>query len=188
MLNPVATDVTNRLRMAAWRLWFTAIALALSTAAPGQQIQGGQGLEPQLRTAYVINIIKFVSWDTPMQRIDLCINVESGLRPYLSGLPSDVLGAGVALNIISPIDDYAECDVLYVDHSIRQRADIPRFAEIIHDNLLAIGDFSEALQQGFAIQFFVRDLRLRFAINENVLKRASYKISSKLLRLARSLG
>lgn len=188
MSNPVATDVTNRLQMAAWRLWLTAAALALSAVATGQQIQGGQGLEPQLRTAYVINIIKFVSWENPLQRINLCINAESGLRPYLSGLPPDVLGAEVALNIISPIDDYAECDVLYVDHSIRQRAEVPPFAQIIHDNMLAIGDFADALQQGFAIQFFVRDLRLRFAINENVLKRASYRISSKLLRLARSLG
>ncbi len=143
-------------------------------------------LEAELKTAYLVNIARFTTWSNQDEKKILCIFKESTIYPEVSQLLGFEFGPELPLMILVDPTHLGSCHMLYWD----ENSETDQNNEILttsHAGLLVVSDLSDAIKRDFAIQFFVRNLKLRFSINQQVVKESDYKISSKLLRLSRQM-
>ena len=143
--------------------------------------------EAALKAVYLVNVAKFVSWpEDSRQEVRLCIGSQSPVYDYLQGIKNVLVGDNLPLVIEADPQQLSYCNLLYVDGP--SESSIPMVdAQKSLTGLLTITDISRSIGRGYAIQFFVRDLKLRFTIDEQLVNSASYRVSSKLMRMARRL-
>lgn len=143
-----------------------------------------QGVEAKLKVAYLANIASFIKWPDAPSEIGFCVSSKTRLLPSLLQLDQYSLGDGKALQLRQNPSSAMQCHMAFSDEYTPDS-----FSQLVLSApwVLSITDAPQALVDGHAIQLFVRNLRLRFAINTEVVAEADYKISSKLLRLARQL-
>ena len=144
-----------------------------------------QGVEEKLKVAYLANIASFVKWSDSPQNVGLCVSDSSRLCLSLRQLDKYVLGEDRMISLIVNPDSMARCHMAFSDDD--SSAVFVQKILAASGRILSISDTPQALLKGHRVQFFVRNLRLRFAIDTQALERTDYKISSKLLRLSRQL-
>lgn len=143
-------------------------------------------LEIKLKTAYLINIISFVRWPHGNDQIVLCVNGNSPVFQLVSPQNGRLVGDNKFLRIQRAEMSLEHCDVLYWDATLEGLTHYDSTNEKAK-NLLTISDQKDALEADFAVQFYTRNLKLRFALNDDVIKRANYSVSSKLMRLSKQV-
>lgn len=143
-------------------------------------------LEHKLKAAYLINLISFVKWQDDSENTVVCMHPDSSIKPYLMAEQSRVLNNQKKLQAQTSWEHLEHCDVLYWDVALAEVIDKQAVSNL-KDSMLTVSDEKGALDDGFAVQFYTRNLKLRFAINNDVITNAEYRISSKLMRLARQL-
>ncbi len=160
------------------------IALAAQTALTAQSIT-----PPALRAAFLFNFAKFVEWpgDQPDNGpLNLCVlddvAVEESLAQLMDGAP--VAGRSVTLVRSVRNRPLRGCHVLYIGDTDPERI-AATLDELRHAPVLTVGDGEPFARGGGMIGLFVEDGRMRFAINPDAAQRASLKLSSRLLNLAR---
>ena len=136
----------------------------------------------KLKTAYLFNIAKFVHWPQPDSQIRLCIDRNHPLVSIALDLNGRSLGDGRNLVVESMSAPTAECNVYYASGGV------PVIQDDAEQQTLMISDEPVGLENGFAIQLFLQRDKLRFAVNNDRIREASYRISSNMLRLARKPG
>ena len=144
-------------------------------------------VEQELKAAYLVHLAKFVTWSQPAadNEVRLCLSSQSEIAQFRDAINERSVGGGRLLKVLMDPEQLIDCDLLFWD-AASQRRESDKLSNT-HSGLLVVTDFSGGLQLG-AVQFFSRDLKLRFAVNEEILDRASYRINSQLLRLARKLN
>lgn len=146
-------------------------------------IETEHGLLAKLQTAYLYNIARFVTWRGEASEVWLCLPAESPLLRYAIELDGHDLGDGRQFRV-GPLAGTARCDLAFVHAALRQgAAESARLTQ--NPDLLTVSDRPDALERGYALQFFLEEDSVRFAAGGDVLAHATYKVSSKLLRLAR---
>ncbi|MFK7830934.1 MAG: YfiR family protein [Congregibacter sp.] len=164
-------------------LWFLGLVLP---ALLGERLCAQDNIEEKLKAAYLINIMSFVRWKDDKNEAVICLHQNSSVAPYVLSENGRVLGNHTTLRTITAWDEWSQCDVFYWDES--SSAPLPTAAlEAQQQSLLTVSDRKGALADGFAVQFYMRNLKLRFAMNNDVIQSADYRISSKLLRLSRQV-
>lgn len=143
--------------------------------------------ESKLKAAYIVNLVSFVTWPNVKDTIDVCVAELSPVASSMSEQDGSKLNNGRILRIINKWENFEDCDVLYWDFATVDLANIHSLYEV-SNRLLTISDKKGALDDGFAMQFYTRNFKLRFAINDDVMKNADYRVSSKLMRLARQVN
>jgi hypothetical protein len=165
-----------------------ALVLVLLLALP----VGAQELEYQLKAAFLYNFVKFVEWPPEAfagERSPLTICVY-GADPFGDTLDGVVRGETLgerSLLVQRPeaLDDLRDCHVLFVSRSERQR--MPEILSRVEGApVLTVGDTDGFLRAGGMINFVLEENKVRFLINPEAAGRSSLRISSKLLRLAKS--
>ncbi len=142
--------------------------------------------EAKLKTAYLVNIARFTTWSSNNDDKVLCIFKESAIFNEINQLKEIKSEPGFKLVInVDPVN-LNICNLLYLDDDTFV-AEQNQILEQMYRGTLTISDMNNAIELGFAIQFFVRNLKLRFSINQEVIKSGDYKVSSKLLRLSRQM-
>ena len=144
--------------------------------------------EYQLKTAYLQNIFKFVSWpdldSNHSQVLEFCIlgiDPSDGHFQSLNGKVIEKLTLHVSSNI--RLDQIGDCNILYDSHLEMKNQINP--ANLLRKGLLLIGEAEYFSQRGGILNFFIEKNKLRFEINLDAVARVGLTISSKLLRLAR---
>ncbi|MFV0276832.1 MAG: YfiR family protein [Parahaliea sp.] len=143
--------------------------------------------EWRLQTAYLVNIAKFVTWPDNTQDVRLCVGELSPLYGYADGLQNVDLADGRKLKVAGLEHGSGDCQLVFLDQGLSEE-EVASVRASAGPGVLLISNRSDAFQGGDAIQFFVRNLKLRIALNEEVIQKAEYKLSSKLMRLARKLN
>ena len=143
-------------------------------------------LEDKLNAAYLINLTGFVRWPSNASETVVCLSETSSIAPYVLAQSGRALAQERTLRAQTSWSDPSECHVLYWDTGVGPWGQDPSFSER-YPGVLAISDQKGALEEGFAIQFYMRNLKLRFAINAENVALSDYQISSKLMRLARQV-
>lgn len=171
-----------------WQLAATAtIALLCATAVHSQNSPS----EYQVKAAFLFNFAKFVEWppDTfpnATAPIALCVFRHD---PFGSALDEVIRGKTINNRelVARRIHDLAElkgCQVLFVDE--REEKQLPEILTSLKGvSSLVVGEGAEFAERGGAIQFFLENNKLRFAINIDAVQRSRLQASSKLLALAR---
>ncbi len=157
-----------------------ACAPAAATAVP----------ENDMKAAYVFNFAVFTSWPAEVLAgaapLSLCVSQANPLYPSLAQL-NDKLVNGHRLSL-KPSSGGAirTCHLLLLDRSDRERwPQLKR--ELAGAPVLTVADDSVIGADGAIIALVVANQRIAFDIDMGAAREAQLAISSKLLRLARSV-
>ena len=149
----------------------------------GVSLETQKGLLAKLQMAYVFHIARFVTWPHDDGAVRLCLASESALARYARELDGRDLGDGRHLVLELGAIDFAHCDIAFFRNSEPVPAGVAAGTAPL--TALTISDRADALRRGFAMQLFLEADAVRIAINADLVARADYHTSSKLLRLAR---
>ena len=165
-------------------------AIASLLIAP---VRAGQFDDQQVKAAFVLNFLKFVTWpeapadtDAPIEVVvlgadDLARAIEqASARQQIGGRSIKVRAVRRAADIGAP-------QLLFIAASERDRLPV-LLREFEGRPVLTVGDGSGYGAAGVVLNFYTSDTRIRFEANTTAAARARLQISSHLLRLARIVG
>jgi hypothetical protein len=165
-------------------------ALVLAFATFATAFQEGQPSADQVKAVFLFNFAQFVSW--PNEAFagggsPLVIGIL-GSDPFGSYLDETVRGETVrgrplVIRRLQSVQDASGCQILYISRSLT-----PALLDILGTlkgrPVLTVGDQSDFLKDGGAIQFVIERNHVRLRINPAVTEAAGLTVSSKLLHVA----
>jgi len=173
------------------RLSWHLLLAATCTLAWQHQARAQQPVsEHDMKAAYILNFIQFVEWptDSPGGAKDwsLCVSALSPLMRPLHALHGKDLPGGqqVRVRLFDP-GNAQECRVL-----VLQGADLERTAHqplLGRRGVLTLSDDPAALRAGVMIGLVEQGGRIVFDVDNTAAARAGLVVSSRLLRLARTV-
>ncbi len=142
--------------------------------------------EYDVKAAFVLNFAKFVEWPDTNTNSPFAI-CTLGEDPF--GAALDRIVAGETINnrqvVVRRLRKLQEpCDIVFFAGSERDTTGLLRD---IGTGVLTVGESPDFLRHGGMINFVIADRRVRFDVNRTAAERASVKISSRLLGVARSV-
>jgi len=164
------------------------LALLLPLARPALARQAT--VEYEVKAAFVLNFSRYVEWPPPRQSppLRICMFRENPFGDRLEAVVSGERWAGGAIELRLAQDEHTarECHLLYVPAAETERflAMAPHLATT---PVLTVGETRPFLDGGGMIQLFIDANRVRFSINQRSALQAGLQISSRLLRLARTV-
>jgi hypothetical protein len=166
-----------------------AIALGLLSLFPGHA--AGQSVEYQVKAAYLLNFTRFIDWppdafEGPDAPLSICILGDDPFGSTLDQIAGGevVNGHKVTVQRLKRAPMPKSCGVLYVGGQGKQ-VKIPAG---LGPGVLTVGEGGNFIRDGGMIAFIIDDHRVRFEINEAAAESARFRISSKLLSIARAIG
>lgn len=147
--------------------------------------------EYKLKAAFVYNFALFTDWPAGVMNeggtINLCINPDSALRPALAELgDKSIKGRRVAVRLLTDPDAVRGCHVVFLDTLDREHWSKIKKG-LGNANALTVSDDGEIGHDGAVITLYVDNNRMAFDIDMNAARQARLTLSSKLLRLARTV-
>jgi hypothetical protein len=175
--------------------WRTALAVALLVLAGfrAEEARAAQSAEREIKAAFLYNFAKFVEWPPgafpePASPVTLCVLGDDAL-----GASLETVVKGETLNdrrlVVRRLRDPQEardCHVLFVSPAERRISQV--LVALRGAGVLTVGDGNDFLDQGGMIRLFLEQNRVRFDIDLDAAERSHLKLSSKLLRLARTVN
>jgi hypothetical protein len=170
-------------------VWLSAGSFGQAQQTQPAGDENGSASEQNVKAAFLLNFTRFIEWpSTTAQRSAgedflVCLLGDSPLALALETIFRGETAAGrrVAVKRLAKPGEY--CEVLVIPGSERNQAEVLRHAG---PGVLTVGESPNFLHDGGVIRFVVEDRRVRFDINRGAAERASLRISSRLLRVARS--
>jgi hypothetical protein len=148
--------------------------------------------EYKIKAVFIYNFAKFVEWPAeeppkPDKILTICVMGVDPFGAYFNVLKGKTIkGRTVEIKTIMSIEKAKNCDCLFISDSEKSNV-----AEILGDlkdhKVLTISDMDGFLEAGGIIQFVLEKRKVRFLINMGAAKRAGFKVSSKLLELAKKI-
>lgn len=143
-------------------------------------------LEAKIKAAYIYHLTEFIEWPSlPADEFRICvIGAEQVAR-----LLADLSGRMVydrPLKVDSQVDDHPQrCQLLFIDRNEDSYGAVLR--AVAGSSVLTVSDIENFARQGGGIGFYSDAGKLKLEINPASLHAANFRISSKLLELARSV-
>lgn len=168
--------------------------LALALCGPGATPVQAQAAQPvpeyKLKAAFVYNFALFTDWPADAlgegAAFNICVNPDSALRTELADIERKrIKGHRV---VVGPVSDAGlrNCHLLLLDSLDRERW--PQIRKILGDaSVLTVSDDDEISGDGAMIGLRLDNKRISFDIDAKAARQAGLALSSKLLRLARSV-
>jgi hypothetical protein len=171
--------------------WTLATAVASAAALSGQQ-QGSAAKELEVKGAFVLNFIRFVSWSqVPGENegdLPVCALANS---EFAHAVRRAVTNREIQGRVISFRFDSAprpaRCRVLIVDTS-EYRIAGPALEAVAEAPVLTIGNGAGLLDLGGMFELVMEDHKIRFNTNLEAVRRAPLRVSANLLQLSRNLA
>ena len=167
----------------------------LASLLPAQGVAFAQSKadEYRVKAAFLFNFAQFVEWPADQSAgkerpLTLCSigddRIHEALRSTVLG--KKVNGSPVTIRFLMHPRDAFGCHVLFVasDEKKIVSAWLP---ELRNAPMLTVGETADFAEQGGMIRFCLDDDKVRFEINPTAAERASLKISSRLLLLAKNI-
>jgi len=153
-----------------------------------------ESLEYRVKAAFLYNFTKFVGWpkeafetvDTPLS---LCVAGENPFGGVLEDMLHDRTAQGrvLLLRLGDDVGDPQTCQVVFVP-----RTEDDRVAQILQKTrgrgVLTVGESQAFADAGGMIRLVLEDKKVRFDVNVSRAGEDGLKVSSQLLKLARSVS
>jgi len=163
-------------------------ALALLTTAA---VVRAQTVEGEVKAAFLYNFAKFVEWpadafEGPDDPITFCLAGRDPFGPVLDELlrGERVRGRPLAVRRLERDAAPRGCHILFVSP-----LEAGRFEALLRKvdtrRVLTVSDALPFLEAGGHVSFYIEASRVRFAVNQEACNAAAFRVSSKLLQLAR---
>lgn len=147
--------------------------------------------EYTLKAALIYNFALFTDWPGGTRAeggtLNICINRDSALGPALAGLSDkQIKGRRVAVRQSNDAETLRTCHVLFLDSVDRERWG--RIKKSLGGlSVLTVSDDGEIGRDGVIIALYLDHNRIGFDIDMQAARQAGLLLSSKLLRLARTV-
>jgi hypothetical protein len=166
------------------RALLTAVAIALLLHPLA--CRADEGLEYQVKAAFLFNFLKFVEWPPAAGDSPWVIGIL-GRDPFAGMLEDTVRGKMVSgrrveVRRYARPTDVKDCNILFIG-----RADYERLGMPVQPGLLTVGEAPGFLKSGGIINFYLDDNHVHFEIRPEVAHAAGLRLSSQLLKLGRTL-
>ncbi len=149
-------------------------------------------LENDVKATFLYNFTKFIEWPAAPSpapgRFRLCVLADPEFTRAVDRTIAGELVEGRQLERVEPqsVGEVSTCAILYVGREHVDRS-APWLAAARDLPVLTVGDGPQFVQRGGAIGFVLENNRVRFDVSALAVQRAGLKVSSKLLRVARSV-
>jgi hypothetical protein len=189
---PIVRDAASPLRRRLIRQVGLPLALAWLLFAPSRAT--AQFDDRQVKAAFVLNFLKFVTWpaapaapDSPIEVVVLgADDLARALAQASTG--QQIAGRAVVVRSIRKTGDIGDSPhLLFIGASERDRLPV-LLRQLEGRPVLTVGDAAGYGTAGVVLNFYTSDSRIRFEANTTAAARAGLQISSHLLRLARIVG
>lgn len=154
------------------------------------QVQAQLEEADMLKAAFVYNFAKYVQWpkqsqtDAPFQ---LCLLGSGRIIDALQRLQGETLqNRPVTVRRTHPTDTFNQCQLLFIGESEHPRLET-LLRTINSQPVLTVSDIPDFAMRGGIIGFFWEQSKVRFAINLQSAKKSQLTISSRLLKLAKTI-
>jgi len=146
-------------------------------------------LEYQVKAAFLLNFTKFIGWpaeafaaaDSPFA---ICILGDDpfggALNAILAG--ETVAGRKVTVEKIKRAPAPKSCQMLFISSSEKE---VRKIFPALGPGVLTVGEGETFTRDGGMIAFVIENRRVRFGVNQPAAENAGFKLSSKLLNVAR---
>ena len=148
-------------------------------------------LEYRVKAAFLLNFTKFIDWPAPSfaaadSPIEICI---LGDDPFGTALDDIVLGEivngrKVAARRIKQAPSPKSCAVVFVAQADKS---IYKTLPALGPGVLTVGEGRDFIHDGGMIAFIIENRHVRFEVNRTAAENAGFKLSSKLLSIAKSV-
>jgi hypothetical protein len=176
----------------AWTILLAGVAAPLLA-----QMESNSDLdrEYKIKAAYLYQFGRYVQWPStafPDDGAPLVIGIL-GRDPFAELLDEiartkQIEGRPIVVRRFASMEKLGSCHILFVASSLTPDETAVAIKKTRGTPVLIVGDNLEFADRGGTIGFFVEQNRVRFAINTEVAKQGQFKISSKLLSLAKLVG
>lgn len=169
-----------------------AVALAVCFAwAPIAAEQRTATAEDDIKAAFLFNFTKFVEWPAAdrTRPFRICTVAEPAFGTAVDRTISGETAGGRPIEHVTPAtpDAARACDILFVGQLETGR--VERWMGAVRGTpILVVGESRAAWDRGAHINFVVDENRVRFDVNADAASRAGLTVSSKLLRVARTVA
>jgi hypothetical protein len=165
-------------------------ALALLGVLTPLVSEGQPASEYEVKGAFIARFASFIEWPTdtfqePTSPLTVCV---AGKSAFDSGLAATINSSRVGERPLRAErhTPTSRCHILFVAAS--DQKNMAAILPTLGDATVTVGEQARFLETGGAIEFRADGNRLQFDVNLPVIERAKYRISSKLLVLARPTG
>ena len=170
------------------RVVYAAAVLGVVLRAEAAVAAADASVEPHVKAAFLYNFVKFVEWadDRALNGpVTVCVAGSPAVAASLKGAAQQHRADARELVVQQVTSDslLTACQLVYIAESDEQRAR-HWLAALSGSTAFTVSDFERFARLGGVANFFVQDGRLRFAINVDAARRASLRISSRMLALA----
>jgi hypothetical protein len=168
--------------MARWLLSLLALVMPCSLAAEPVP-------EYMMKAALLYNFALFTEWPGRIEgNFNLCILGADPFGPSLDTIDGKpIRGARLTLLRITSPASARQCQVLFLSDA--EHINASKLLEDLSDTpILTISDDSRLIEAGVMIGLIMENRRLNFNINTVAARHAHITISSKLLRLAKTVN
>jgi hypothetical protein len=144
-------------------------------------------VEAHVKAAFLFNFVKFIEWsdNRAAEQVAVCVIGNTAVAESLKAATQQHHAEGRELTVVLVTSDTLpkQCHMVYVAESDEQVAR-RWLAALNGSTAFSVSDCERFARLGGVANFFVQDGRLRFAINVDAARRASLRISSRMLALA----
>jgi hypothetical protein len=173
-------------------LQIAAVALFLAWSG-GLWAASDAALEYEVKAAFLYNFAKFVEWPTaafsdPDEALEFCILGDDPFGASIDRIVKGRAANGRAIAIRRNVraDASESCHLIFLG-----AMDDSEVARVVQDvggaPVLTVGESPSFLDEGGIIGLVIDDGKVRFEINARGAEHAGLKVSSQLLKLARSV-
>ncbi len=163
--------------------------VVLSVVITGQPVAGqiqhtAPGYtESEIKAAFIVNLFAFIQWPEGLSPSHLCVSQSNAISSALTALLAARPALGLEMLSLDQSGQAPEhCDVLFIS---RGNSDGVKTPTQLGTPQLTISDQPGFAEQGGMVELERRPNRVGLVLNHNALSAAGFKVSSKLLSLAR---
>lgn len=145
-----------------------------------------------IKAAFIEKLSRFIEWPDKNATIQqqsnflLCVIDQDTLDGALDDLAeaSSIKNQPLRIQYLNHAEDAKECNALFISNTMSAKLN-DTLLQLDDRPILTIGDSAEYAKQGVMINFYIEEGRLSFEVNIEAAKSAGFKISSRVLKLAR---
>lgn len=165
--------------------------LAVHLAGPPVWADDGQRAAiDQVKAAFLLKFGYFVTWPEAhfsVEETPLVIGIlgQTSFGGYLEPIVKDkkLQGRPIQVKHFARVDQLVPCSILFISPDLKSGTD-QALAWAAGAHALTVGDGESFARRGGTVGFFLKDNKVRFAINRKAAARSGLTISARLLRLA----
>lgn len=144
-------------------------------------------LEVNTKAVFIYHFTKYINWldDDATKPFNIVILGEGEIYQPLKKIAEkkEVNQRKIAVKQISHIDSLKECHILFISSS--EKKIISEIVNLTRNkNILTVSDTESYAKKGVAVNFVIRNDKVRFEINSTALSDLNLRVSSQLLKLA----